>query len=51
MLQQQLHQIKARLSLRTPQAEALDILADVLDTIEFSKNVDVAAALAVLRVT
>lgn len=51
MLQRQLHQIKARLSLRKPQAEALDILADVLDTIEFSKGADVAAALEAIRAT
>lgn len=38
--QRLLQQIKARLSLRTPQAEALDILADVLNTIEFSKGAD-----------
>ncbi|UCI29451.1 DEAD/DEAH box helicase family protein [Mesorhizobium sp. B4-1-4] len=51
MLQRQLHQIKARLSLRTPQAEALDILADVLDTIEFSKGTDVVAALDAIKAT
>lgn len=51
MLQHQLHQIKARLSLRTPQAESLDILADVLDTIEFSKGADVAAALDAIKAT
>lgn len=51
MLQRQLHQIKARLSLRTPQAEALDILADVLDTIEFSKGADVVAALNAIKAT
>ncbi len=51
MLQRQLSQIKARLSLRTPQAEALDILADVLDTIEFSKDVDLVAALDAVKAT
>lgn len=51
MLQRQLHQIKARLSLRTPQAEALDILADVLDTIEFSKGADAVAALEAVKAT
>lgn len=51
MLERQLHQIKARLSLRTPQAEALDILADVLDTIEFSKGADVVAALEAIKAT
>ncbi|WP_027992445.1 DEAD/DEAH box helicase [Sinorhizobium meliloti] len=51
MLQRQLHQIKARLSLRTPQAEALDILADVLDTFEFSKNADAVAVLEAIKAT
>lgn len=51
MLQRQLHQIKARLSLRAPQAEALDILADVLDSIEFSKGADVSAALEAIKAT
>ncbi|TPI58240.1 restriction endonuclease subunit R [Mesorhizobium sp. B3-1-7] len=51
MLQRQLHQIKARLSLRTPQAEALDILADVLDTLEFSKGADIVAALEAIKAT
>ncbi|PWI52071.1 restriction endonuclease subunit R [Rhizobium phaseoli] len=51
MLQRQLHQIKARLSLRTPQAEALDILADVLDSFEFSKSADVVAALDAIKAT
>ncbi|WP_366142350.1 DEAD/DEAH box helicase family protein [uncultured Roseibium sp.] len=51
MLQRQLSQIKARLSLRTPQAEALDILADVLDTIEFSKDVDLVTTLDAIRAT
>ncbi len=51
MLQRQIQQIKARLSLRTPQAEALDILADVLDTINFSKAGDVVAALDAIKAT
>jgi len=51
MLQRQLHQIKARLSLRTPQAESLDILADVLDAFEFSKGVDAVAALEAIKAT
>lgn len=51
MLERQIHQIKARLSLRTPQAEALDILADVLETIEFSKGTDVVAALEAIKAT
>jgi len=51
MLQRQIQQIKARLSLRTPQAEALDILADVLETMEFSKETDVAAALETIKAT
>lgn len=51
MLQRQIHQIKARLSLRTPQSEALDILADVLDTFEFSKSADPVAALEAIKTT
>src|SRR5450756_539554 len=51
MLQRQIQQIKARLSLRTPQSEALDILADVLETIEFSKEVDAAVALEAIKAT
>jgi len=51
MLQRQIHQIKARLSLRTPQSEALDILADVLDTFEFSKSADPIAALEAIKAT
>ncbi|MBD8653659.1 DEAD/DEAH box helicase family protein [Rhizobium sp. CFBP 13726] len=51
MLQRQIHQIKARLSLRTPQSEALDILADVLDTFEFSKSADSVAALEAIKAT
>lgn len=51
MLQRQVQQIKARLSLRKPQSEALDILADVLETIEFSKDADVAAALGAVKAT
>lgn len=46
-----LQQIKARLSLRTPQADALDILADVLDTIELSKGADPVAAIAAIQAT
>lgn len=49
MLERLLHQIKARLSLRTPQAEALDILADVLETLDFSKGADVVAALDAVK--
>ncbi|RUX36987.1 restriction endonuclease subunit R, partial [Mesorhizobium sp. M7A.F.Ca.CA.002.11.2.1] len=49
--QRLLQQIKARLSLRTPQAEALDILADVLNTIEFSKGADPVVALDAIKAT
>lgn len=51
MLQRQIHQIKARLSLRTPQSEALDILADILDTFEFSKSADPVPALEAIKAT
>lgn len=44
-----LRQIKARLSLRAPQAESLDILAGVLDAIAFDKQADPAAALAAIE--
>lgn len=51
MLHRQIHQIKARLSLRIPQSEALDILADVLDTFEFSKDLDAVTALNAIKAT
>jgi type III restriction enzyme len=44
-----LRQIKARLSLRAPQADSLDILADLLDRMEFNKHADPAAALASIQ--
>ncbi len=44
-----LRQIKARLSLRPPQADSLDILDDILDRIEFGKHADPVAALAVIE--
>src|ERR1700720_3411168 len=40
-----LRQIKARLSLRQPQADSLDILADILDRMTFEKDADLAASL------
>lgn len=36
--------ISARLSLRAPQREALEILADITDQIDFSKETDAAQA-------
>ncbi|MGH7935483.1 MAG: DEAD/DEAH box helicase, partial [Chthoniobacterales bacterium] len=39
-------QIKARLSLRAPQADSLDILADILSRIAFEKGADPNVALA-----
>ncbi|MHB8529799.1 MAG: DEAD/DEAH box helicase family protein [Caulobacteraceae bacterium] len=42
-------QISQRLSLRKPQAAALRLLADVIDLIDPSKETDVAAALAAVR--
>ncbi|WP_414473570.1 DEAD/DEAH box helicase [Microvirga sp. M2] len=43
-----LQQIKARLSLRRPQADALDILASVLDQVEITNDLDPAGALAAI---
>jgi type III restriction enzyme len=44
-----LRQIKARLSLRPPQADSLDILADILDRIAFEKGAELAATIEVIR--
>jgi len=44
-----LRQIKARLSLRQPQADSLEILANVLDRIAFDKTADLAATLDIIR--
>src|SRR6478736_4544432 len=44
-----LRQIKARLSLRAPQADSLDILADILDRMTFKKGADLAATLESIR--
>ena len=44
-----LRQIKARLSLRPPQADSLDLLDDILDRIAFDKYADPAAALAAIQ--
>jgi hypothetical protein len=44
-----LRQIKARLSLRPPQADSLDILIDILEWIEFDKHADPVAALAAIQ--
>jgi type III restriction enzyme len=41
--------ISQRLSLRKPQADSLEILADVLGKVELSKGSDAAAALEVIR--
>ncbi|WP_406604340.1 DEAD/DEAH box helicase [Bartonella gliris] len=41
--------IAARLSLRSPQHEALDILVQILDNIELSKNADLVADLEVIK--
>jgi type III restriction enzyme len=41
--------ITQRLSLRKPQSESLEILADVLNKLQLSKGVDPAAALATIR--
>ncbi len=42
-------QIKARLSLRPPQAQSLDILADVLSFLKIEKGADIASALAAVQ--
>src|SRR5450759_2418187 len=44
-----LRQIKARLSLRPPQADSLDILADILDRMKPERGADLAAALATIH--
>jgi type III restriction enzyme len=43
--------VAQRLSLRPPQANSLEILADVVPRIQLSKNAEAAAALAVIRET
>ena len=40
-----LRQISQRLSLRAPQEQSLEILADIVSKIDFSKEVDLVAAL------
>ena len=42
-------QIKQRLSLRKPQIDALDLLADCLGRIEFSKEADIAKSLKAIQ--
>src|SRR5208283_3318058 len=44
-----LRQIKARLSLRPPQADSLELLDDILDRIAFDKDADPATALAAIQ--
>jgi type III restriction enzyme len=44
-----LRQIKARLSLRPPQADSLDLLEDILNRIAFDKHADPATALAAIQ--
>lgn len=41
--------ISARMSLRTPQADSLSILADVADTVTLNKTTDVSAALEQIK--
>ena len=41
--------IKARLSLRDPQADSLDILADVLERISFDRDPDLDKVLATIQ--
>lgn len=44
-----LRQIKARLSLRKPQADSLDILADILERTNFTKGADLVSMLAAIQ--
>lgn len=44
-----LHQISQRLSLRKPQTESLQLLAEVIDLIDPTKDTDVAGALEAIR--
>lgn len=41
--------ISARLSLRSPQRESLEILAQVLELVDFHKDQDVANALQIIQ--
>src|ERR1035441_2401103 len=51
MANREVRTIIQRLSLRSPQASSLEILADVLDIIELRKGADPAAALAAIQAT
>jgi type III restriction enzyme len=51
MANREVRTIIQRLSLRPPQANSLEILADVLDVIELRKGADSAAALTAIRAT
>jgi type III restriction enzyme len=51
MANRELSTINQRLSLRAPQANSLEILADVLNIIELRKGADSAAALSAIRST
>lgn len=44
-----LHQVSQRLSLRKPQAESLQLLAEILDLVDPSKDTDVTGALEAIR--
>ena len=44
-----LHKVSQRLSLRKPQAESLQLLAEVLDLVDPSKDTDIAGALDAIR--
>lgn len=44
-----LHQVSQRLSLRKPQTESLQLLAEILDLVDPSKDTDVAGALDAIR--
>jgi type III restriction enzyme len=44
-----IRQIRARLSLRPPQADSLDILADILERMAFEKSADLQANLEAIR--
>src|SRR5687767_3511737 len=51
MANRELSMINQRLSLRSPQATSLEILADVLNIVELRKGADPAAALSAIRST
>jgi len=49
MINRHVNTISARLSLRPPQRESLQILADIDDLVNFTKETDPASALNIIR--